>query len=399
MPRRRRSPLPLLLLLVPVLLLAGIWLGGHPSVLPGPVRNAFVKDTSGRLYDEAVDRISTDYYRPVSRGQLLDTSLSAAVKSLHDRFSNYFDPKAYRGFQDTTEGKFEGVGMTVEQVSAGLHVLTVFKGSPAAKGGLRPGDTITAVNGRTIKGASSEQATTMIKGRAGTAVRLTLKTGKRSRDVRLRRARVDVPVVESELAKAPNGAEIAHVSLSSFTSGAHGEVDQAVRGLLKRGAKGVVLDLRDNGGGLLNEAVLISSIFIPEGRIVSTKGRSQPEHVFQATGHSISANVPIVVLVNGESASASEIVTGALQDRGRAKVVGTRTFGKGVFQQIQQLSNGGALDLTVGEYFTPKGRNLGGGGPKRGAGITPDVKVKDDRATKRDEALTVALRTVTRAKA
>ena len=118
--------------------------------------------------------------------------------------------------------------------------------------------------------------------------------------------------------------------------------------------------------------------------------------MFEATGSSISTKIPVAVLVNGESASASEIVTGALQDRDRATVVGTRTFGKGVFQEIKQLSNGGALDITVGEYFTPKGRNLGGGGPKKGAGITPDVKAQDDDKTKRDEALDVAVRTAVR---
>jgi carboxyl-terminal processing protease len=158
----------------------------------------------------------------------------------------------------------------------------------------------------------------------------------------------------------------------------------------------VVLDLRDNGGGLLDEAVATASIFIPEGTIVSTKGRRRSRRVFEATGHPIDAKIAVVVLVNRESASASEIVTGALQDRDRAEVVGTRTFGKGVFQEIRRLSNGGALDITVGEYFTPKGRNLGGGGVRQGAGIQPDVKAEDDRHTKRDEALEVAVKTVAR---
>jgi carboxyl-terminal processing protease len=153
----------------------------------------------------------------------------------------------------------------------------------------------------------------------------------------------------------------------------------------------VVLDLRDNGGGLLNEAVSVSSIFIPDGRVVSTKGRARPEHVYEATGGAISKDIPVVVLVNDHSASASEIVTGALQDRHRATVVGTRTFGKGVFQEIEPLSNGGALDITVGEYFLPSGRNLGGGGVKRGAGVTPDVRAKDNPKTPRDEALLAAL--------
>ena len=151
------------------------------------------------------------------------------------------------------------------------------------------------------------------------------------------------------------GKQIAHVRLSSFTSGAHGELRQAIDRLLERGADGIVLDLRNNGGGLLNEAVLVSSIFVDDGTIVSTRGRKRPRRVFEATGDAIDSDVPVVVLVNGESASASEIVAGALQDRDRAEVVGTRTFGKGVFQEVRRLSNGGALDITVGEYFTPEG--------------------------------------------
>jgi carboxyl-terminal processing protease len=382
--------------MLPVLLVAGIWLGGHPSNLPTPIRDLLVGDEDARLYDEAVGIIEDDYYRRIDGSKLLDASLESAVRSLGDRFSAYFDPKAYRSFQEQTQGEFEGVGMNVEEVAEGLRVLTVFKGSPAAEGGLEAGDVITAVNGRSIRGESSEEATTRIKGPAGTRVRLTVSTGKRSREVTLRRERVDVPVVESEMTTAA-GEKVAHVKLTTFSSGAHGEVREAVRALLKRGARSVVLDLRDNGGGLLNEAVLVSSIFIPEGTIVTTRGRSRPERVFEATGSSIDSKVPVAVLVNGESASASEIVTGALQDRDRATVVGTRTFGKGVFQEIKPLSNGGALDITVGEYFTPKGRNLGGRGPAKGAGIKPDIEARDDEKTpKRDEALEVAARTAAR---
>ncbi len=135
----------------------------------------------------------------------------------------------------------------------------------------------------------------------------------------------------------------------------------------------------------------VSSIFLPDGRVVSTKGRARPERVYNATGGAINSDIPVVVLVNDHSASASEIVTGALQDRHRAEVVGTRTFGKGVFQEIEPLSNGGALDITVGEYFLPSGRNLGGGGVKRGAGVTPDVQAKDNPKTPKDEALLAAL--------
>jgi carboxyl-terminal processing protease len=146
----------------------------------------------------------------------------------------------------------------------------------------------------------------------------------------------------------------------------------------------------------LNEAVQVASAFIPDGRIVSTKGRARPEHVYNATGGAIPRKTPVVVLVDEGSASASEIVTGALQDRKRAKVVGTRTYGKGVFQEIERLANGGALDITVGEYFLPSGRNLGGGGVRKGAGVSPDVKASDDPETKSDEGLQTALRTVAR---
>ena len=388
--------MPLGALLVLVLLAGGVWLGGHPEWLPDRVRETLVGDDDAQLYEEAADIIQEDYYRKVDRGELLDKALGSAVDSLGDRFSAYFDPTAYKSFEEATQGAFEGVGMNVEEVPRGLRILTVFKGSPAAKGGLEPGDEIIAVNGRPLKGASSEQATTRIKGRAGTKVTLTVVRGKaKPREVKLERAKVDVPVVESRMTRS-GAKKVAYVRLASFTSGAHGEVGQAVRRLLGKGAKAVVLDLRDNGGGLLNEAVLVSSLFIPEGKIVTTRGRSRPERVFEATGSSINTKIPVAVLVNGQSASASEIVTGALQDRDRATVVGTRTFGKGVFQEIKQLSNGGALDITVGEYFTPNGRNLGGGGPTKGAGIQPDVKASDNDKTKRDEALDVAVRAAVR---
>ena len=389
--RRRRSLVPLLVILLPVMLVAGIWLGGHPDNLPDKVRDTLVADTDGRVYEEAIDTLERDYYRKVDRKKLLDQSLDQAVSSLDDRFSNYFAPRDFTDFQAATEGRFEGVGMTVEEVERGLRVLTVYKGSPADRGGLQAGDVITHVDGRSIAGQSSEESTTRIKGPAGTSVRLTVRSKGETRVLPLERAEVEIPVVKSEMRRY-DGRKIAHVRLAGFTSGAHGEVGSAVRKLLKQGAEGVVLDLRDNGGGLLNEAVMVSSIFIPDGKIVTTRGRSRPEQVYEATGGAIDTDVPVVVLVNDRSASASEIVTGALQDRDRAKVVGTRTFGKGVFQEIEPLQNGGALDITVGEYFLPSGRNLGGGGVSRGAGVSPDVQAEDDPETPKDEALVAALR-------
>ena len=391
MRRRRRFLTPLLVILLPVMLVAGIWLGGHPDNLPDKVRDTLVADNDGRVYEEAIDTLERDYYRKVDRKKLLDQSLEQAVGSLDDRFSHYFAPRDFTDFQAATEGRFEGVGMTVEEIERGLRVLTVYKGSPADRGGLRPGDVITHVNGRSIAGESSEESTTRIKGPAGTSVKLTVRSKGETRELALERAQVEIPVVKAEMRRS-NGRKIAHVHLAGFTSGAHGEVSSAVKRLLKEGADGVVLDLRDNGGGLLNEAVMVSSVFIPDGKIVTTRGRSRPEQVYEATGGAIDTDIPVVVLVNDRSASASEIVTGALQDRDRAKVVGTRTFGKGVFQEIEPLQNGGALDITVGEYFLPSGRNLGGGGVQRGAGVSPDVQAEDDPDTPKDEALAAALR-------
>jgi len=377
-----------------VLLGAGIWLGGHPGALPGTVRDALVADSDSRLYDETLDLIEEDYYRRVDRRTLVNRSLDAAVSSLGDRFSDYFDPATYRQFEESTSGEFSGVGLSVEEVRRGLRVVQVFAGSPARRQGIRAGEIIVAVDGRSIAGRSSKASTALIKGRPGTSVRLTLEgPGDQRRIERVRRARVEVPVVSARTERA-GGEKVAYARLASFTSGAHGELGQAIRSRLKAGAKGVVLDLRDNGGGLLDEAVLVSSLFIDEGTVVSTRGRNRPRRVFSATGGAIDSGTPVVVLVNRGSASASEIVTGALQDRDRGTVVGTNTFGKGVFQEVKRLSNGGALDITVGEYFTPKGRNVGGGGVKQGRGLTPDVRARDDRSTKRDEALDAALRTL-----
>lgn len=392
---KRRFMAPVLAALGALLLLAaGVYLGGHSRLLPDPVRDVLVGDDEAQLFQEAVDEIARDYYRPVDRRELVDRSLDSAVRSLKDRFSHYFTPVAFVEFQQTTSGEFVGVGISVQasgRLQRGLRVLKVYDGSPAKRARLRPGDLITKVDGRPTAGESTDEVTARIKGPEGTSVSLTLRSKGRTRTERVKRARVALPVVQSRMERR-GGRKIAYVSLASFTSGAHGRLGEAVRKRISQGAEGVVLDLRDNGGGLLDEAVLISSIFIPEGTIVSTRGRSKPRRVYSATGGAIDTDVPVVVLVNENSASASEIVAGALQDRGRARVVGTKTFGKGVFQEVTQLSNGGALDLTVGEYFTPKGRNLGGGGVKQGAGIRPGILAKDDRDTpRRDEALERAL--------
>ncbi len=373
------QPQPLtavLLVLLPVLLVVGLWLGGHPQDLPGFARKAFVSDHSGRIVDEAIERISSDYYRRVPRGSLSDASISGVVASLGDRFSHYLSPKEFREFNSPPS--FTGIGVAVGPERRGLQIARVFDASPAARAGLKVGEVIVAVNGRKLAGLSAEAATTLIKGLPGTDVWLGIQQHRAghvvTRTVKITRATISEPVVASTV-RTVHGVKLGVIALATFSPGAHGEVREAVERVLRKGARGIVLDLRANGGGLVEEARLIASIFIEKGTIVSTRGRTQPNQTLMAAGDAIPASIPLVVLVDHNTASASEIVAAALQDHHRATVVGTRTFGKGVFQEEEPLSNGGALDITVGEYFTPNGRNLGGGGVKQGAGIAPDVLV------------------------
>ncbi|MGI8412004.1 MAG: S41 family peptidase [Solirubrobacteraceae bacterium] len=376
-----------------VLLLIGVWLGGHPSWLPSSLRGAFVDDGNARLINEALTILERDYYRPVSARQLVDKGLAAAVASLDDPYSHYFDPSDYRLFEGQSNPHLSGIGIDVVPDPRGLTVIDVFPGSPAARAGLMRGQVISAVGGTSLGNRSAAFASQEIKGPAGTRVTLTVLSGNRRRIVPITRASLVIPVASATMVKF-KGVKLGDVQLTSFTQGAGQELRTRVDRMLQAGAKALILDLRENGGGLLDEGVNVASIFIPDGTVVSTAGRSQPRVVYVAKGGAIPTSIPLVVLVDHNTASAAEIVTGALQDRHRAQVVGTRTYGKGVFQELQRLSNGGALDITVGEYFTPSGRNLGGGGVKRGGGVSPNVYALDNPHTRTDEALTVAERTV-----
>lgn len=373
-----------------VVLVLGIYLGGHASVLPRPIRSALVADDEAQMVQQAIDTIEDAYYRPIKRDQLVNKSIEGAVDSLDDQFSHYFDPRTYKQFQHSTNPRFSGIGVTIRDGDKGLVVQQVIDDAPAAKAGLRVGDTIVAVGRELLAGHPSSYGTSLIKGEPGTKVSITIERDGRRTVREIERAEIVSPVVESRMVTTRRG-RFGVVVFSSFTSNSSGQVRAAVDELLDRGARGIVLDLRENGGGLLNEAVETASIFIPDGTVVSTDGRARDRHVYSATGGAIKASVPVVVLVDRNTASSSEIVTGALQDRRRAKVVGTRTYGKGVFQEVRELPNGGALDITVGQYFLPSGRNIGGKGVREGDGIKPDVYARDNPKTARDEGLDAAL--------
>jgi carboxyl-terminal processing protease len=380
-----------------LLLVFGIWVGGrHPGWLPGFVRGPLVGDTHSAVVREAIARVHDTYYRKIPEDQLANDAIDGIVRRLDDRFSNYFTPAEYRRFKDSQNSRFSGIGLAVTDDRRGLRIETVYDGSPAKRAGMRAGDVIVAAGGRRLAGLTSDEAVSFIKGPPGTEVKVTWLRGKRRVTKTIVRSEVSVPAVASELDRA-GACRAGVVRLAQFSSGAHAELYAALKRLKRRGAKVFVLDLRGNGGGLVSEAQLVASAFLRGGKIVTTRGRAVPERTLNATGDPVIPTQPLVVLVDRSTASASEIVTGALQDRRRAKVVGTRTFGKGVFQEVVELSNGGALDITAGQYFTPSGRNLGGKGVSTGSGIQPDVQAVDDpKTTKRDEAKDRALAVLAR---
>jgi carboxyl-terminal processing protease len=364
----------------------GLWLGGHPGQLPGFLRDTFVAEPSG-LTAEAAEAIEDNYYRPVGDTELGNASLQGMVRELrkrhHDRFTEYFSPESLAGFNEQIEGHFSGIGLSVVPAKRGLRVAEVFPGSPAAKAGIEPGDVVVSVNGQSIAGKSSAEATAKIKGPEGTEVAIGVLDAKshKVRKLRLTRAEVELPNVSSRVAQV-DGRKLGYIRLLTFSEGVHARLAEAVRKVEREGATGIVLDLRGNPGGLLEEAVLCAGVFLPKGElVVSTDSRTQGHSVHKTVGGNLPKR-PLAVLIDRGTASAAEILAAALHDDGNATVIGTRSYGKGVFQEETELSNGGALKMTVGEYFTPEGVNLA-----RSGGIHPEVKVRDNPRTKVDEAI------------
>ena len=380
--------------LVAILVIAAFIFGaffGNRSDDVGGIAQDIIGGNEAELTSEALDVIEETYFEEVDAEDLENASVQGMVAELKrkykDRFSHYFGPGAFARFQELTEGSFSGVGMSVTGVKQGLRVARVFDGSPAKDAGIRQGDIVTEVDGKSIAGDDPDLATAEIKGEAGTDVTLTVvgPSGEK-RELTLTREQLAVPVVEGSMEEV-DGTKVAYVQLLSFSRGAHAQLRQEIERLDEQGAEGLVLDLRGNGGGLLEEAVLTSSIFVEDGVIVSTEGRTSPKETFDAVGDALPER-PTVVLINGDTASASEILTAALADAGLATVVGEKSFGKGSFQEVIELENGGALDLTVGEYLTRDGDSI------NKIGIAPDVPAPDRPATKPDEGLRRALETL-----
>jgi carboxyl-terminal processing protease len=337
--------------------------------------------------------IEDNYYKVPDPAHLNDASIAGMVDDLRkrfdDKFSHYFTAEDLKIFEEQTSGRIFGIGLTVSEVPKGLRIASVLPDSPAKEAGLQEGDVITEVDGKSIAGVSSEVSTARIKGPPGTEVTLRVipADGDKPYDLTIERAQVRVPAVDGVI-RREDGEKIAYVRFATFSEGAHSELRDTIERLERRGAGGLVLDLRGNGGGLLNEAVLCASIFLEDGNVVSTRSRTQGDQDFPAVGDAIAPR-PMVVLVNRDTASASEILTAALKQNDLATVVGTRTYGKGVFQEVMDLPAGGALDLTIGQYLTSDGTSI------LGVGVKPNVRVEDDpKTTDDDEALDRALQVV-----
>lgn len=357
-----------LVLLAPLLLLAGLWLGGHPSLLPEPVRDAFVADDTAVL-TAALDRIDEEFVREVPRDRLVDGAIRGAVGSLGDEFSAYFSAEEYTAYQDASHSRFSGVGLAVQEDPRGLLVTRVYDGSPARAAGLREGDVITHADGRPLAGMPREAAVERVKGPAGTRVRLRLRRDGRVVTREVTRATVSVPVVETEVRDTPQGP-VGVLALASFTSGAHAELHEALRRLQDRGVQGLVLDLRGNPGGYLPAAVEVAGAFVAGEEVVSVGADPETAREYTTDDDPIAPDLPLAVLVDEGSASASEIVAGALQDLGRAEIVGETTFGKGTVQTIAPLpGDAGGLKLTTARYYTPDGTSIDG------VGVRPDTEV------------------------
>jgi carboxyl-terminal processing protease len=339
--------------------------------------------------DQAAAFIEDSYFQNVTGEELESGSIRGMIDELRkeydDKFSHYFDPKEYTQFQKALSGDFKGVGLSIKEVPAGLEVTTVFPDSPAEGAGIEVGDVILAADGKSLGGLPAEVATAKIKGKVGTEVELTVEpvNGGKQEDIKVERAKITFPAAQGRIEHV-NGRKVGYILYSSFDQGAHAELRSEIERLKREGAEGIILDLRGNGGGRLDEAVASASIFVEEGDIVTTRGRATGEEVYDALGDALDP-VPMVVLIDGGTASASEILAAALSDYGLATLVGEKTFGKGTVQESVPLPDGSAINLTVAEYFTSEDISIAN------KGIPPDVNAPADLETERDEALDQAL--------
>lgn len=319
---------------------------------------------------------------------LVEGAIAGLVSGLGDPYSTYLTPAETKSFEDEIQGTFEGVGMEIGYKQKDLTVIAPLPGSPAEKAGLQAGDVILSIDNRDAAGLSVDEAVQAIRGAKGTSVTLVLHRGQEenNRTVSIVRDKIVVDPVNSKVITV-NDRRLGYIRLSSFNRDVDRRFRQTAQDLLSQSIDGLILDLRNNPGGYLDQSVAVASAFIPDGLVVSEVGRNGDRRELKAAGNAFLNETPTVVLVNRGSASASEIVAGALQDTKHATVVGEQTFGKGSVQEYENLADGSSLKLTVAKWFTPRGRSISD------EGIRPDVAVAltpDDRDNDRDPQLSKA---------
>jgi len=328
-----------------------------------------------QLLAEVMDRVKRDYVEPIDDAALLEKAIRGMVGDL-DRHSAFLDADEYRDIRISTSGRYSGVGLEISENDEHVLVIAPIDGTPAQRAGILPGDEIIEIDGQSVRDTGLQPAIDRLRGRAGTAVTLTVRRPDYDDPLsfNLTRQKIQVASVRSELLDRTVG----YVRLSQFNDTSPDEVRQAIDQLIDDAQTasgntlaGLIFDLRNNPGGILDSAVDISDLFLDDGVIVTAAGRT-PESSFVRNAHhgDILDGAAIVLLVNRGSASASEIVAGALQDHHRATIVGTRTFGKGLVQTVMPLSRGRAIKLTTSRYFTPSGDSI------NETGVTPDVYVE-----------------------
>jgi carboxyl-terminal processing protease len=321
--------------------------------------------SGGSVIDQAERTIESRAAKPVPRADLEHAAVQGMLKALGDQWSAYYAPTDFEHFQQVLAGAYTGVGVWVRRTANGqLRVTSVQPESPAASAGLQTGDVLTAVAGTPVGARSVADVVSRLRGRPGTDVSVEVLRGQSRFTTDLRRS----TITDDDVSATMLTPGIEMLRISAFTRGVGRWMRSQVQQAEQRKLQGLVLDLRDDPGGLLDEAVETASAFLASGKVVSYVQRGSAPRVLDALGKG-DTTTPLVVLVDGGTASAAEIVAGALQDRGRAVLVGSQTFGKGSVQAPSQLSDGSAIELTVGHYFTPSGRSLDG------VGITPDVLV------------------------
>lgn len=343
---------------------------------PGSSVPLFGSDSGDEVITHAMDKIRSSAVDPPSEKKLTRAAVKGMVTELkksQDPYAAFYSPLGYRAFQEYTSGRFSGIGVWLKPGK--LEIVSVLPRTPALEAGLRRGDVIRRVDGEFVGQMSTDEAVGRIKGPSGSDVELVVLRGGRLIELSLTRRSIDLPNVVARLQESGLG----YIRLYGFARGAGRQLRERVQGLTSTGAEGVILDLRDNGGGLFSEAIDVASVFIEDGDIVTYKEGSDVETVYEAEGQAYE-ELPLVVLVNEGTASASEIVAGALQDRQRAILVGSTTYGKGSVQNVFPLPDASALKITTGAYLTPAGRDI------NGEGIEPDVEITGGAALQKRRA-------------